>query len=40
MKPDGLILVTIAPILQDSVLRVLMGESPELVAQQAVELIN
>lgn len=40
MKPDGLILVTIAQILQDSVLRVLMGESPELVAQQAVELIN
>jgi ABC-type glycerol-3-phosphate transport system substrate-binding protein len=40
LEPDGLILVTIAPILQDSVLRVLMGESPELVAQQAVALFK
>ena len=39
-SPDGLILVTISPVLQDSVLRVLSGERPELVASQTAALFK
>jgi hypothetical protein len=39
-EPDGLNLVTISPVLRDCVLRVLTGESPELIASQTAALFE